>query len=207
MAPGDIIAVVAKWPDACRARSTSSARPRLPERIAARIQLLLASVPDPDAAALHLERLRQRIPFRLRPHRQLAGRAALRRSTSSPTARFSPRPCCKNPERILQVANSGSFYRVLSAEEYEERLFEFLGAGPPGRAFRRWTWRASAAASCCASCCATCWAWPTLSDVTEELSNLADAILDFTYRRIRDEFVARHGEPRLADGSPCAASP
>ena len=42
-----------------------------------------------------------------------------------------------------------------------------------------------------------CWGWPSLSDVTEELSNLADAILDLTYRRIREELVARHGVPRL----------
>ena len=41
----------------------------------------------------------------------------------------------------------------------------------------------------------------TLSDVTSELSNLADAMLDVAYRRIREEFVARHGEPRLADGA------
>ena len=43
----------------------------------------------------------------------------------------------------------------------------------------------------------------SLSDVTEEISNLADAILDLTYHRIREELTARHGVPRLADGSPC----
>ena len=37
----------------------------------------------------------------------------------------------------------------------------------------------------------------TLSDVTEELSNLADAILDVAYRRIREDLAPRHGEPRL----------
>ncbi len=46
----------------------------------------------------------------------------------------------------------------------------------------------------------------TLSDVTEELSALADAILDVAYRRIRASFVTRYGEPRLADGSPCGLS-
>ena len=45
-----------------------------------------------------------------------------------------------------------------------------------------------------------------LAEITEELSNLADAILNVAYRRIRDDFVARHGEPRLADGSPCGFS-
>ena len=45
-----------------------------------------------------------------------------------------------------------------------------------------------------------------LAEITEELSNLADAILDVTYRRIREQFVARHGEPRLADGRICGFS-
>jgi glutamate-ammonia-ligase adenylyltransferase len=46
----------------------------------------------------------------------------------------------------------------------------------------------------------------TLSDVTTELSNLADAVLDVAYRRIREELAARYGEPRLADGQPCGMS-
>ena len=45
-----------------------------------------------------------------------------------------------------------------------------------------------------------------LAEVTEELSNLADSILDFTYRRIRARLVAQHGEPRLADGGVCGFS-
>ena len=45
-----------------------------------------------------------------------------------------------------------------------------------------------------------------LSEVTLELSNLADAILDVAYRRIHDDLAARYGEPRLADGRPCGFS-
>jgi len=41
----------------------------------------------------------------------------------------------------------------------------------------------------------------TISDTTEELSNLADAILDVSYQRIRAEFVARHGVPRFVDSN------
>jgi glutamate-ammonia-ligase adenylyltransferase len=47
----------------------------------------------------------------------------------------------------------------------------------------------------CASCCATCWSLAALADITGELSNLADAILDFAYRQIREQLTARHGEP------------
>ena len=35
----------------------------------------------------------------------------------------------------------------------------------------------------------------TIVETTEELSNLADAILDLSYRRIRASLVAIHGEP------------
>ena len=97
------------------------------------------------------------------------------------------------------MANSGSFYRVLSAEDYEERLFDFLGKErrdslrPVDLArFRRRQLLRIVLRDVLGVA--------TLSDITEELSNLADAILDLTYRRIRARLVARHGEPRLADG-------
>ncbi len=176
----------------------------LPERIAARVQLLLASVPDPDSSILFLERLHQEAP------------AAFDRISSSPAAlrcaaalfsysNFLSEAVLKNPEHILQVSNSGSLYRVLTAEEYEYRLFDFLGKDHRGipsavelaRFRRRQLMRVVVR---------DILGIATLSDVTEELSNLADAILDVTYRRIRDEFVAQHGEPRLANGSVCGFS-
>ena len=45
-----------------------------------------------------------------------------------------------------------------------------------------------------------------LAEITEELSNLADAILDVTYRRIRACLLEQHGEPRLPDGEVCGFS-
>jgi glutamine synthetase adenylyltransferase len=103
----------------------------MPERIAARIQMLLASVPDPDTSIRCLERLRHDAP------------SAFERITSSPAAlrcavnifsysHFLTESVLQNPERILQVANSGSLYRVLAVEEYEERLFDFLGPDQRG---------------------------------------------------------------------------
>ncbi|MBI5085644.1 MAG: glutamine-synthetase adenylyltransferase, partial [Acidobacteria bacterium] len=46
----------------------------------------------------------------------------------------------------------------------------------------------------------------TLPEITEELSNLADAILDAGYRRLKTELVRRHGRPRLEDGAECGYS-
>jgi len=41
----------------------------------------------------------------------------------------------------------------------------------------------------------------TLSEITEQLSNIADAILEVSFRRIRDALVRRHGTPRCHDES------
>ena len=176
----------------------------LPERIAKRMRLLLASVPDPDAAKKYLDRLRQESP------------SAFGRITSSPAAlrsavnifsysHFLSETVLRNPERILQVSSSGSFYRVLSAEEFEDRLLEFLTPEHPSAPlavelarFRRRQLLRIALRDVMGVA--------ALSEVTEEISNLADAILNLTYRRIRAELVALHGEPRLDDGSVCGFS-
>ena len=77
-------------------------------------------------------------------------------------------------------------------EEYEERLFEFLGEDCPGvpspvalARFRRRQLLRIVLRDVLGVA--------TLSDITEDLSNLADAILDVAYRRIRADFV---GAPR-----------
>jgi glutamate-ammonia-ligase adenylyltransferase len=176
----------------------------LPERIAARIQLLLASVPDARAAGRSLERLRQESPTAFD---RIAGSAAALRCAVNvfSYSRFLSDAVFKNPECILQVSSSGRFYRVLSEEEYEDRLVGFLGghhldlpsAVELARFRRRQLLRIALR---------DIMGVAELAEVTEELSNLADAILDFTYRRIRAQLVALHGEPRLADGSVCGFS-
>jgi len=177
---------------------------RVPERLAARISSLLASVPDPAAATRYFERLQQASP------------SAFDRITSSPAAlrsaanifaysAFLSDAVLKNPEQILQVASSGSFYRVLTVEEYEERLYDFLGATRGGTLtavelarFRRRQLLRIALRDVLGVA--------GLAEITEELSSVADAILNVAYRHLRDDFVTRHGEPRLADGSPCGFS-
>src|SRR5579862_1339890 len=78
----------------------------IPERITARIQSLLASVPDPDEALHFLERLREENP------------AAFNRISSSPASlrglittfsysRFLSEAVLRRPEWLLQVAGAG----------------------------------------------------------------------------------------------------
>jgi [glutamine synthetase] adenylyltransferase / [glutamine synthetase]-adenylyl-L-tyrosine phosphorylase len=176
----------------------------LPESIAQRIQVVLASVPDPDTSIRFLERLRQQNPLVF--DRIAASPSALRCAANIFSySRFLSESILQHPERISQVVASGSLYRVLRADEYETRLLEFLGPDHPGvpaaedlaRFRRRQLLRIVAR---------DVQGIATLSDVTEEISHLADAILDVTYRRIRANLVARHGEPRLRNGDICGFS-
>ena len=169
-----------------------------------RLNSVLESVPDPDAARRQLQRLSEESPA---VFQKIADSPAALRCAAHLFAysRFLGETAMRNPERILQVANSGSFYRVLTPEDYTLRLMDFLGPSHEGvpepvdlagfrkRQLLRIVLRDVMGAA-------------TLSDVTEELSNLADAILDFAYLRIRKELVARHGEPRLPDGDSCGLS-
>ncbi|HWQ53262.1 MAG TPA: hypothetical protein VN442_06225 [Bryobacteraceae bacterium] len=180
----------------------------LPQRIRARLEHLLASSPDPDGALAYLERFRRE-----------AG-AAFDRVTSSPAAlqylivafsysRFLSDALMRYPEAILQLANSGHLYRVLSAEEYIDQLAEWLGPecrGVPSAyhlaRFRR--------AQVLRIMVRDVLGLASLAEVTEELSSLADAIMELAYQRIRQELAARHGEPLLPEGDggtrPCGFS-
>lgn len=176
----------------------------LPERVAARIHLLLASTPDGEAAAQYLERLRQESPSAF--DRVASSPAALRCAVNLFSySRFLASAVMQNPELILQVANSGSFYRVLSMEEYGARLAEYLGKerrGVPSAVdlarFRRRQLLRIVLRDVLGVA--------TLSETTEELSNLADAILDLAYSKIRAQYVEKYGEPRLPDGQSCGLS-
>ena len=171
----------------------------IPERIAARIQMLLASVPDPDEALHFLERLRRDAP------------AAFNRISSSPAAlrylittfaysSFLSEAVLRRPEWLLQVANAGDLHRMLSAEEFAERLAQFRAKEAPrlptpvmlARFRRRQLARILLR---------DVLALAALPDVTGEISNLADAILDFAYREIREQLVARHGQPSFVDAA------
>ena len=169
----------------------------IPERIAARIQSLLASIPDPDEALHFLERLRQDCP------------AAFNRITSSPAtlrclittfsySRFLSEAILRRPEWLLQAADPGDLHRMLSAEEFAERLASFRHSEGPDQPapvvlarFRR--------RQLLRILLRDVLALASLPDITGELSNLADAILDDAYRQVRDQLAARHGEPSYED--------
>ena len=176
----------------------------IPERVAARIQVLLAGSPDQEKAVFYLDRLREEAPSAF--HRVTGSPVALRCAVGIFTySKFLSNAVLRNPERILQVSSSGSFYRVLSVEEYAERLYEFLGKDSKGvpeavdlARFRRRQLLRIVLRDALGGA--------TLSDIAAELSNLADAVLDVAYRRIHEQCAARYGQPRLPDGRLCGLS-
>ena len=176
----------------------------IPERIRTRIELLLGAAPDPDEALHYLERLHQESP------------AAFERVASSPNAlrlliaafsysSFLSEALLRRPEYVLELAASGTLHRVLSADDFHELLLEFLGpdsAGvPPPLMLARFRRR-----QILRIMLRDVLGLAALSEVTEELSNLADSILHLAYQRIREDLVRRHGEPRFEDreGTPRA---
>ncbi|MEO8126647.1 MAG: glutamine-synthetase adenylyltransferase [Bryobacteraceae bacterium] len=169
----------------------------------AKIKFLLASSADPDGARHYLNRL---------SHEKQSAFARLSASDGALQAliavfshsRFLSEEILQNPEWMDALVASPDLFRVLSAEEYAGRLVEFLGAGsseaPSALAlavFRR--------KELLRILLRDVLEYAELSEITEEISNLADAILDVTYRRIRAELVLRFGAPRFR-GKECGFS-
>src|SRR5262249_28661930 len=103
----------------------------IPERIAARIQALLASVPDPDEALHFLERLRQENPAGF--NRISTSPATLRcLITTFSYSRFLSEAVLARPEGLLRAADPAVLHHMLSPEELAERLTQFRTAIEPG---------------------------------------------------------------------------
>ena len=176
----------------------------LPDGTDASLKRLLASVPDSETAFRLLLRLRAESPASFdRVANSPAGLRAMAYLFSHSS--FLSEGALRSPAQVLQVVNSGAFYRVRSVEEFEERLCEFLGGDEVLRVsaadlarFRRLEIQRIVLRDVLGIA--------ALPDVVRELSNLADAILDVAWRRVRAELVEAHGKPLLAEGGLCAFS-
>ena len=175
----------------------------IPEEAQSRIRRLLAGVPDPDQALRQLEVFRREAAH------------TFERIVNSPAAlqyllhvfsysRFLSEAVWRRPEWLLQLTASATMHRALSAEEYEDALDNFLAHDPPGvpsplalARFRR--------QQLLRLMLRDVLGFGTLSEVTEELSALADAFLNLCYVRIRESLAARYGEPQYQGGQ-CAFS-
>jgi glutamate-ammonia-ligase adenylyltransferase len=167
---------------------------QLPETVQGRLAILLRGSPDPDGALHYLARLLEEKPGAF--HWISRNPATLQFliavfSNSS----FLSEQLLLTPEWLEPLPTAGDLHRVISSEEYAERLDSILNqhAGempPPGdfAVFRR--------RQLLRILIRDLLGFGTLSDITEELSNLADAMMECAYRRIRAQLELRHGVPR-----------
>ncbi|MEX2261165.1 MAG: glutamine-synthetase adenylyltransferase [Bryobacteraceae bacterium] len=171
----------------------------IPESVWNQVRVLLASLPDPDEALHFFERFHHEAPD------------AFQRVARSPTAlhyllttfsysNFLSEAILRDPQWLFDVLSSGDLYRVLSGEEFELRLEAFLGNDfaqpPPALALARFRRR-----KMLRILLRDVMGFGTLSDITEELSNLSDALLEFSYRRISEGLARKYGTPRYEDDS------
>ena len=161
----------------------------------ARLPFLLASSPDPDGALGYLARLSQqhRDTFR-----ELIDEAPALHYliTIASYSRFLAAEVLQHPEWIDELtANPDEMFRVRSCEEFTVGLSRWIGGVegvPPARVFALFRRH-----ELVRILLRDALGYATLSEAAEELSNLADAVLDTAYRRIRAELVTRYGTPRF----------
>lgn len=180
-----------------RAMANLGALADLPEDLQSRIYFLLSASADPDMALHCLSRLHNE---KKDEFGRLTGNSSLLLPliTVFSNSRFLSEEILQQPPSIESAVLGGDLHHLLTTEEMELRLEDFLlqhGTGVPSALqlaqFRRQQILRIMLRDVSGLC--------TLAETTEELSNLADAILHVTYRHIRDELTKRHGAPRYID--------
>jgi glutamate-ammonia-ligase adenylyltransferase len=163
----------------------------------ANTRILIASSPDPETCERYLESFQQRHPEHYARLNALSSGLQYLAAVFS-YSRFLSEALLQFPEWI-SIFDAEDLYRVLTVEEFKQRLessLEHHTGAPPARSlalFRRRELLRILIRDVVGHA--------SLSEITEELSNLADAILDVTYRRIRASLEARYGKPRSDDGN------
>lgn len=175
----------------------------IPAGIQETMRYLLSAAPDPDGALHWLEVLRSAKPHVFQ--NLISSPATLQYLiTVFSYSRFLSEEILQHPEWLDEFAASGTVNRFLSREELEDQLELQLGMDPgvpPPQTLALFRRR-----QICRILLRDVLGLATLSETTEELSHLADAILNVTYRRIREDLILRYGVPRLADGAECGFS-
>jgi glutamate-ammonia-ligase adenylyltransferase len=173
-----------------------------------RIEVLLASAPDPDTSLSWLTTFRERHPAAFA--RLAESRSGLQYLIAIPSySRFLGDEILQSPGWIDKLLDSSDLHRVRLSEEFTVRLEAFLasreiGEAPPAALqfalFRR--------EQILRILLRDVLGFGALSEITDELSNLADAIIEVAYRRIRTDLERRLGTPMSAgrSGEPVPAA-
>jgi [glutamine synthetase] adenylyltransferase / [glutamine synthetase]-adenylyl-L-tyrosine phosphorylase len=155
-------------------------------------RILLSSSPDPKSSERRLLSFRQKHPESYQRLSVSASGLQFLVAVFS-HSRFLSEAVLQNPDWLESLVNSADLYRVLSAEEYKQRLESCLGQQdgiPPARVLALFRRR-----QLLRILLRDVMAHASLPEIAEEISNLADAILDVTYCRIRSSVERRYGKP------------
>ncbi|MCU1262724.1 MAG: (Glutamate--ammonia-ligase) adenylyltransferase, partial [Bryobacterales bacterium] len=171
-----------------RARGDLAALSSLPVSVANQVTRLLESLPDPDEALHFLGRFRRESP------------RAFEDASQSPTAlgyllnvfsysAFLSEAVILHPGWLMDLVESPDMHRGLTAGDYTQRLAGLRSARDFAGFRRRQMLRIVLRDVLRLS---------TLSDTTEELSDLADAIVGAAWGRIRGDLAPQLGEDRFS---------
>lgn len=167
------------------------------------LQILLSQSADPRHALLRIETFCDRHPGDFQHIVSIPfGLQALLAIFSN--SDFLSEEVLQHPDWLLVILESGWLHRVRTNVEMSAELEGWLttadGVPKPVRlaSFRR--------RQLLRILLRDVLGFAGLSEITDELSNIADALMDVTYRRLRLDLAARYGEPRLANGEPCGFS-
>jgi glutamate-ammonia-ligase adenylyltransferase len=168
---------------------------QLPPDVFRIVQALLHSLPNRDDTVHYLKRLIMEAPEAAQAI--AANLIALRYAlTIFSWSRFLSESVIRHPEWLLDIATAHDLHRGFLAEDYEEALQQSLGDMTPRPVdlalFRR--------RQLLRIVLRDVLRYADLSETAEDLSNLADAILNVTWRAVRRDLTLERGRPMGDDG-------
>ena len=168
----------------------------LAEETRTHMDQLLASSPAPEQALHHFVTLRERHPSAFA--RLTASTDGLRYLVAVfAHSGFLAEELLQRPQWAGDLMSSQDLERVLTAEEYRERLLAQLPRGIPAplllARFRR--------QQILRILVRDVLGFGELPEITAELTALADAIVDVAYERIHQSLVEHYGTPRSSSGA------
>jgi [glutamine synthetase] adenylyltransferase / [glutamine synthetase]-adenylyl-L-tyrosine phosphorylase len=184
--------------DPTRARAALEQFARVLEpAVLQQLEALLGASPDADSALAYLASLREREPEGFRDFSR-STRAMQLLVTVFSYSRFLSQELLANPRWIEELLDPDELARVRPVEDFIQRLERFLEDREGSldalvfALFRR--------KQLLRILLRDVMGLAMLSEITAELSNLADAIIEVAYRRIRAELIVRYGTPAAPDG-------
>ncbi len=176
--------------DTVRVAPAVAALEQLPPDVLRVVQALLHSLPNRDDTVHYLKRLITEVPDAAQA---IAGNLiALRYAlTIFSWSHFLSDSVIRHPEWLLEIAGARDLHRGFLAEDYEFALEQALGGATPKPVdlamFRR--------RQLLRIVLRDVLRYADLSETAEDLSNLADAILNVTWRAVRRDLTRERGVP------------